>query len=242
MTDVKTCQWPACGVEFARPKGSASREWAARRFCSRSCYDLAKVKPLGPCERPGCEEMVKHRGRRFCSLRCASLVQHNPADRLPHAEPRPRPVCAREGCEVRVTGPQSKYCSRECSSAARRTAVCVNGHDKDQAGPCRECKRLRDVARSAALKAARPKPQPRAAGPRRSRPSAPPPPALPQVGPAEGRPVWRPAGIDRWAARGGPGDPATRRGTNGATGPINADTTPVGVSAGAVDTVDLVAG
>lgn len=35
--DVKTCENPACGVEFRRPTNRSRAYFAERRFCSRTC-------------------------------------------------------------------------------------------------------------------------------------------------------------------------------------------------------------
>jgi hypothetical protein len=35
MSDIHSCE--TCGEPYTRPYGVAERDWARRRFCSRSC-------------------------------------------------------------------------------------------------------------------------------------------------------------------------------------------------------------
>ena len=183
------------------------------------------------CIRDGCTNPLGYRQVRYCSNECLRAGQDTA-----------RPVCQFEGCDepvARSTRKWRKYCSDEHARPYMR-GVCGTGrHPKPDDGRCKLCRqesreRYEQVHRRVGQTTAKVRPR-SAVEAGRSKP--PPPPApVPIVdrterGPAQ---VWRPAGLDRWAAWGGPGDPATRRGESGVAG----DATPVGVSASAADTVD----
>lgn len=169
------------------------------------------------CQRPGCGNRTSRAAAKYCSTGC----------RFNHQR-KPRPICKSPTCEQEVPRPDWTYCSKACRPSGR--GLCGKGiHPRPQFGPCKEC-------RSEWERTNRPAGRARdAAGVGRSKPQPPPAPALPQA-PTATRPVgvWRLPLWDAFPARGGPGDPATRRDQDGAAG----DATPVGVSASADDTVD----
>lgn len=100
-----------------------------------------------------------------------------------------------------------KYCSAECRTSR---GTCRSGlHPRPAGGEkCKLCKRARDneyTARRRELEGRT------TIGPAKPKPVAA---SVLPVAPslAATRPVWRPAGIDRWAARGGPDCPVAIRG------------------------------
>lgn len=117
--DRNTCGH--CGNEF-RGVGAAHRT-----FCSRKCTGLARIiLPERPCEACGVDFKPNHAGRRFCSLRCASIsrIKSKPckAKRVPN-------IIACENCGAQFQAPRSagrRFCSYPCfiqSGGARRAGL-----------------------------------------------------------------------------------------------------------------------
>jgi hypothetical protein len=131
------------------------------------------------------------------------------------AERSPAPKCKSEQCGNDApwsTGSRRylSYCSPACRAPASRGQCGTGRHPYPGFGEkCKLCKRERDNEYTAKKQAAREQ-QRRTQGVElkpAQRPKAPTEPAAPVFGPRES--VWRPAGIERYAARGGPDCPVT---------------------------------
>ena len=131
------------------------------------------------------------------------------------AERSPAPKCKNDQCEELAPWSSNSrrylsFCSDKCRAPAARGQCGTGRHPYPGFGEkCKLCKRERDneyTAKKQALRAEQrrtegppPKPEVLAAPPT--------PPARPPLPEGPRRPVWRPAGIERYAARGGPDRP-----------------------------------
>jgi hypothetical protein len=120
----------------------------------------------------------------------------------------PAPQCARDGCTADARWSTSsrrwlRYCTPEHGTPASRGRCRTGKHPYPGVGEkCRACKTERNAEYMRRKRAAEGLPEPRAKP--APAPVADPMPAEASPGPPP--PVWRPAGMDRWPARGGPGD------------------------------------
>jgi len=107
-THTLTKHCAVCGKIFSKPTVCSMTEWVnQRKFCSRSCYWIAKKKVLDrPCA--NCGKAMPYNSsnpkQRFCSYECSSASQR-----------KPLPLC--EMCGETCHRTTRRFCSRECKVA-----------------------------------------------------------------------------------------------------------------------------